>query len=282
MHPYGPVRPNQLTSDAYGPARSNELSIPGERTAYARVEALFEALDRFAPVDIALIPGAGLEPEARDELLAEVERLAHRLGRGGLLDTARAHCREALITREVAQFRGRMGGMSPTRDPRQEATAINAVSDAVAVAVVEDQISRADADALAGPVRRLLGIDTGSATAEAAAPAAHLPVRHASHAARRAAWERDHEADPDATVPGAPSERDWADAEHGATAVDLGELPVGRRAGTSAFLAVLSVGLAVTAAVGGFVGGQPALGIAGAVAVVAVAWSMRVREPADD
>ncbi len=272
-----PVRPDE-------PLRPNELSNPGERAAYARVQALFDRLDRFAPVDTALIPGSGLEPEAHDELLAEVERLAERLGRGELLENARGHCREALITREVAQFRGRMGGMSPTRDPQLEAAAISAVSDAVAVAVVEDKLSLADADALGGPVRSLLGIDAVPAVS---VPATHFPVHHASHAARRATWERDHGGETGVTARGAevlgvPSERDWAEAEHGATAVDLGEPPVGRRAATSATLTVLSVGLAIKAAVGGFVGGQPILGTAGAVAVVAVGWSMRVREATDD
>ena len=284
MHPYEPARPNEL-SNSRAPARPNELSNPGERAAYARVDALFDALDRFAPVDIALIPGSGLEPEAHDDLLAEVERLAGRLGRGELLDSARAHCREAMITREVAQFRGRMGGMSPTRDPEREAAAINAVSDAIAVAVVEDQISLADADAdaLAGPVRRLLGLEDVPA---ASLPTTHLPAGHASHAARRAAWEQEHgsgaDAAADATVLGAPSERDWAEADHGATAVDLTGASAGRRAATSARLTVLGVGLALTAAVGGFASGQPLLGIAGAVGVVAVVWSMRVREPGEE
>jgi hypothetical protein len=265
MHPYAQVRPN-------------ELSNPGERAAYARVEALFDRLDRFAPVDVALIPGSHLDPEARDELLAEVERLAERLGRGELLAKAREHCREALITREVAQFRGQLGGMSPTRDPDREAAAINAVSDAVAVAVVEDQISLADADALAGPVRSLLGIE---AAAGGPGPAAHLHAGHGSHDERRAAWERDQASGPVADPPGAPTERDWAEADHGATAVDLTESPVGGRPAISAALAALAVGAGLALAAGGFVAGQPVLGIAGAVAVVAVALSMRVRA-ADD
>jgi hypothetical protein len=258
--------------------RPNELSNPGERAAYARVDALFQRLDEFSPTILSLVPRSTLDAAVRDQLLAEVERLADRLGRRELLDRAVDHCRDALLTRFVAQFRGRTGGSSPARSPEAEAAAIAIIVDAVAVAVVEDQLSLADAEALAGPGRRLLGIETLEPTG-ATRGALHP---HASHAARRAASEHDAPAGADPAretrILGAPSARDWAEADD----PDLDEPTSGRSPTTRIVLGIAAIGLAVGVLVAGVAGGMAALALAGAVALVAVVASLRMREPEDD
>jgi hypothetical protein len=270
--------------------RPNELTNPGERAAYARVEALFEALDGFAVPDVLLIPASGLGPEAREARLAETERLADRLGRRELYDNALEHARDSLLTRAVAEFRGRIGGIgfSPAYDPSSQAAAIAAISDAVAVAVVEDQLSLADIEALAGPARQVLGLEA-AAPNPAAGPGTARPAthRHPSHAARRAAWAQDAGAprEPlsrEATIAGAPSDRDWAEADHGATSVDPGEPGSGRSPTTRLVLGTVGIGLAAGVLVAGVAGGTAALALAGAVALVAVIGSLTLRERSDE
>ena len=148
------------------------------------------------------------------------------------------------------------------------------------MAVVEDQLSLADADALAGPARRVLGVEP-----ERPEPAdAHhaVPHRHVSHVGRHAAGEHDS-ADGPARIDrgdraehrptGAPSTRDWAEADHGATAIDPDARPPGRGAGrTAVALVVGSIGVPVAVVVGVASGGVLLAIVAGA-AVAALAWS---------
>lgn len=225
--------------------RPNELTNPGERAAYARVEALFERLDRFSATELSMMPAPAPDDDVRDGLLAEVDGLADRLGRRELLDNAIEHARESVLTRFVAEFRGRTGGFSPTYDPKGQAAAIRAISDAVAVAVVEDQLPTADAEALAGAARTLLGREPVAAggTADAGAPA------------------------------GAPSERDWAEADQGATVIDREAPSPGMGAArTAVALVVGSIGVPVAVVVGVASGGL-LLAIAAGAAVAALAWS---------
>jgi hypothetical protein len=265
--------------------RPNELTNPGERAAYARVEALFEQLDRFSAVELSMMPAQGLDPDARTALLDDVDRLADRLGRGDLLDTALEHARESVLTRFVAEFRGRYGGFSPTYDPKLQAAAIRAISDAVAVAVVEDQLPTADAEALAGAARTLLGRESaGEVRAEGDQPLGLRHPAHASHAARRIASQRADLADEGRTVEeggraavvapvGAPSELDWAEADHGATVIDPDAPPPGSgSARTAVALVVAAIGVPVAAVVGVASGGL-LLAIAAGAAVAALAWS---------
>ena len=236
--------------------RPNELARPGEREAYARVAALFERLDGYSAAELSMIPVGQLDAEARDELRADVERLAGRLGRRALMDDALEHGREALLTRFVAEFRGKTGGSSPSRDPRNEAAVLRAVSDAIAVAVVEDQLPTSDAEALAGPARTLFGdgvedvsIDEDLAQSEGVDRGPDLPA-------------------------GAPTARDWAEADHGATVIDPAASRDGRRARTRVVGGVAGIGLALVVAGVGFASGQPILGLAGLLALAAAAWSL--------
>jgi hypothetical protein len=270
--------------------RPNELTNPGERAAYARVDALFEAIDRFSEPELLLIPGSDLDDEAREALRAEIERLADRLGRRELYDTALEHVRNSLLTRAVAEFRGSIGGIgfSPAHDPERQAAAITAVSDALAIAVVEDQLSLADVEAFAGPARRVLGIDP--TRPQPTGPSRPGGYRHASHVGRRAVSEHEapagEEPARETTFVGAPSVRDWAEADHGATALDrdpdLDEPTPGRSPTTRIVLGIAGIGLALGVLVAGVAGGTAALVLAGAVALVAVVASLRMREPADD
>ena len=241
--------------------RPNELTNPGESAAYARVEALFERLDRFSAVELSMLPEPALDPDDRDRLLADAERLADRLGRGDLLDTALEHARESVLTRFVAEFRGRHGGFSPTYDPKLQAAAIRAISDAVAVAVVEDQLPTADAEALAGSARALLGRESAWAGGEAGT---FTPTGVGAG----------ESAGTGGTAPaGAPSERDWAEADHGATVVDHDAPSPGTGAlRVAIMLAALFIGLPM-AFLAGFNAGGALLAIAAGGAVVALVWS---------
>jgi hypothetical protein len=222
--------------------RPNELTNPGERAAYARVEALFASLDELSALDLTMVPPSALDDDERRRLLAEVEGLAGRSGRSELLANALGHGRESVLARFVAEFRGRAGGASRSYDPRSEATAVRAISDAIAVAVVEDQLPTGDAEALAGPMRALFSLE----------PAVMAPP---------------------AGLDGAPTEQDWADADHGMTIIDP-DAPIAgfgaRRTGL--IVAALVIGIP-TALLLGFRSGGPALAAAAGALVAVLAWS---------
>jgi hypothetical protein len=152
----------------------NRLSAPGERAAYARVEALFERIDLLSPARLASIVVAERDPVVREELLAAVERLADGGGRGGLLDEARETVRSRLLERATQVWpTGLVVGDMQLSSGRVEdrVGVVAAIEDAVAVAVVEDVMDPDEAEALAGPGRRILELRPLAGSPSRAAPA---------------------------------------------------------------------------------------------------------------
>jgi hypothetical protein len=226
--------------------RANELSNPGERNAQARVEALFERLDELPRLAGLVVPTPALPTEERDELVAEVESLARRLGLRELLDDARDHARDRLLARYASEGRAWMLHEATGRSS-DEVMLVVAVGDAVAVAVVEDHLDPARAETLAGPGRRILGIGG-----------------EPSHGFEQR--------------PGEPSAEDWAEAADGLTMVDpeassLGSGSGGRRMAFGG----LAVVLTPAALFLGVATGDLGPGLIAAVAVILVCWTLASR-----
>ena len=235
----------------------------GERAARERVEAVWAAIDTLSAEDLHTAPVPRLDLEDREVLLADLERLADRLGRGPLLDEARAKTRDGISRRFVDWWPVRPYGGSPIAHARtgdQVAIAM-ALEDLVSVAVMEDQLDPDDAEVLAGPGRLIANMEAGP-----------TDERHADDEVADEADEAD-QADEADEADGAPSERDWAEADHGATVVQPDvELPVphGMRI---AFFGVIGVLGAVGALVVGVVDGQPFFGLLVAGAIAALCWT---------
>jgi hypothetical protein len=225
------------------------------------VEAVFERLDEWGPQDLVRIaPG----PRDADALVAgrrEVERVARLYGRGQLVDEARDAIREALAARATGELVGVMGTrvVSGGR-PEDLAGLIAALGDTVAVAVVEDVLAPDVAIALAEPGRAILGLPPIRQSPAAPGPGA----RTDSPAIRR--WE--------------PSDQDWSAADGDRWAPGEDNLLPGVRGLWVAFVALFGVGGVVGAVVWGLATDAPWLGALGAVAIVAVAWTLATYRPA--
>jgi hypothetical protein len=131
--------------------------------------------------------------------------------------------------------------MAPRRAD-DSALILMTVTDAAAVAVVEDRLAPETAARLANPGRRMLG----------------LPLLRGAVVAARAA-----------AIP-EPSPDDWAAAAQNASAPSTYEpIPVGLRVGLATMAAVIFAPLAVFVGVGS---GETLFGILAGLAVVAVCW----------
>ena len=222
----------------------NRLSVPGERAALARVEAIVERIDErrvelFAPSRQDL-----LDPDEHAQLVGELEAEAGRCGRRELLDDVRGRVRDALLTRLASPMRFDPVGrspMTPTR-PDDAALMVMTVTDAVAVAVMEDCIPSDTAERLSTPGRVLLGLPP---LGEPGGPGA------------------------DERVP-EPSAEDWAVARAGdMQAGGYSPVPVGLRV---ALATIAACTLGPAAVVVGVAVGQTGVGILAGLAVVAVCW----------
>jgi hypothetical protein len=287
--------------------RPNELSNPGEREAWARVDDLCTRLDDRPDSAFMIRPPVPLPEEEREALMVEVEDLADGLGRGELLDNARDHVRDALAARFASPLRlYGAGGIygSSLGGPEDVAAAVMAITDAVAVTVVEDRLDPRTAEALAGPGWRILGrltdpdeADGARDAARTAAPRATHPT-HASHAARRAAWLADHAGSPtdapsnggpppvDPFAAGAPTANDWVEADQGATAIERGATAIERGVNPEATRAARVLGvvavtalLAPAAFAAGINTGNPVIGALAAVLVVVAGGWLALRRP---
>lgn len=229
--------------------RPNELSDPGERAAWARVEALFEHLDALEQSALVLSLRRSLTEAEHDDLLDRAEELVDGLGRGDLLDAATDHLEAALSARLSSPV---YRHMPATGRPEDIAVLMQAMRDLLLATVVEDRLARDDVDRLGADGRLVLGLDAGGG---------QLPASPA----------------PTGVIIEEPSEADWADAAAGPTAVDPDASVIGSRRTVAAGL----WGMGIVAAVGllaiGFSGGNPALGIGGAVVALLVAGSLANR-----
>ena len=180
----------------------NRLSAPGEHAARARVETIFERIDEIGMdslVDIVITPP---DPDARAAMLDQVQRTATTCGRLALLDEALGTVRDALVSHMASRLPAGTYTIQVRRSARVEdrVAVQEAIEDAVLVAVVEDVLDPDVAQALAEPGRTLLGLP----------PLGRVPDERAgaADAATPQAW--------------APTEADWAAADHGPTVVEHG------------------------------------------------------------
>lgn len=222
----------------------------GERAARERVEAVYTAVDRLTPDDLAWSSFPARDLEARAALLADLERDVGRVGRRALLDEARGWLRDAIaqrVTSRASYAESGAIGLARMARPGDIANIALALEDAVSVAVAEDLLRPADAAALGDPGRRLLRMEP-------------LPASPMEPVPPAGAWE--------------PSATDWAAAtDDGPSAVDRDEPMGGSRTMQRTFFGLVG-GFAVVAALGiGFGNEQPLLGILGAGAAAALAWT---------
>ncbi len=153
-------------------ARPNELTLPGERAARERADAIFAAADSLSAEDLhrTVVPRRDLEE--RQILLADLERLADGHGRGSLLDESRRWLRDGLLVRAAGIWTSGSRAMPVGTGARaeDEVQLVLAIEDAVSVAVVEDLLEPAAAATLANPGRWLLGLEPlpGAAAGRAA------------------------------------------------------------------------------------------------------------------
>lgn len=231
-------------------SRANQLSVPGERAARDRVEDVFAAADRLSPDDLYLTVVPRRDRERRNLLLAELEQTAERAGRRVLLDEALERVRDGLVARAIDPLfpRAAVIGIRPSGRPEDLAEVMAAIEDAVAVAVVEDRLAPDTADVLAVDGRRLLGLPALGGSPEPAEPETEPR------------W--------------APSAQDWAAAAHGETSVTPGTPMPGIRGMWLTFLVVAGVVAAVASLAWGVLQDQLLLGVLGAIAVIAVAWTL--------
>ncbi len=220
----------------------------GVRAARERVEAVYAAVDRLTPDDLRLTPLAARDMAARDALLAEVESLADRNGRGDLLDEARGWLRDAIGARTLSRYHPEAGvwGISSGGLVEDQVSLLLALEDTVSVAVVEDLLLPNDAAILSDPGRQVIGMAPLAVSGTAEEPVAH-------------AWE--------------PSAAEWSAASHGDSAVDPDQPLAGGRTLRRTFFFALGAAAVVSALIFGFGSGQPVLGILGAIAAAAVAWT---------
>jgi hypothetical protein len=239
----------------------NQLSAPGERAARERVETLFARIDEIGvlPLIDMIIPAA--DPDHRDELLIEVDRVAARHGRTALLDEALDTTRNAMLRAVANRWVAGTYVAQPQGSARVEDRVAlqRAIEDAVAVAVIEDVLDRDVAEALADPGRTILGLAPLGEPIPGAIPGATPAID----------W--------------APTVSEWAAAAGGVTAIRPGDrMPI--PGGRAVRLVVIGTGVAVgllTSA--GWILTQPTplIGLVAAAIVLLMGWTLAL-PPARD
>lgn len=151
---------------------SDEGRVPvtgpeGENEARARVDALFQRFNDLTPADLARLGLQRAEPERRAALLERVEAAARATDRGVLLGQARAEARQVVLRRfdEAAMsptWVGPAWGVS-TGTTGDRVAIVEALSDAVAAAVVEDLVAPEVAEGLSIDAEHVLGLADGEA-----------------------------------------------------------------------------------------------------------------------
>lgn len=224
---------------------ANRLTSPGERAALERVEEVAARIDGLRLELFALSRLDLPDPDEHARLVAEVEAEAERCGRRALLGDVCERVRDALRMRLGQPLRLDPIGRYPLSPTRADDAALveMAVTDAVAVAVMEDRISSNTAARLSAPGRALLGLpllgDPGAA-----------PV--------------------DRPLVPEPTAEDWAAAEPGdAPAESPSVVPATGRI-VAAVVIACTVGPAALFA--GVAGGSTAVGILAGLGVVALCW----------
>jgi hypothetical protein len=228
----------------------------GERMARERVEEVYAAADNLTPEWLASLTIPARDMDRRAEVLDDLEREAARYGRGELLEEARDRLLSAMNTRAMARVytEGRGGSIPSHARAEDQAAVLLALLDAVAVAVSEDIIRPDDASELSTPGRLLLGL-------------APLPGADSADLDGSPLDEVD-------APPGAPTESDWsAAAEGGRTAVDHDEPYGGGRETRQWFFAIIGVVGVVSALLMGIAGHEVLLGLLGAAAIGALAFT---------
>jgi hypothetical protein len=225
---------------------ANRLSVPGERAALERVEAVVAAIDATRVEMLAPSRATLVDPDERADLVQALEADADRCGRRELLDDVRERVRDAIHRRLTRPLRGDASGIQgqvvfPTR--AEDAALIElTLVDAVAVAVMEDRLDAETAARLAAPGRLLLGLPAlGGAGPRRLPPS--LPE---------------------------PTADDWAEAASGDTRVGgYSPIPVTARIVVATVIACTAGPAAMFA---GVAGGSTLVGIAAGLAVVALCW----------
>jgi len=221
----------------------------GERAARERVEAIYAAADALSPEDLRLTVMPVRERETRARLIAHLEAAAVDADRGMLLADARSWLREALGARTLSRSRPEAGvwGVSAGGAPGDLVEVLLALEDTVSVAATEDLLDPVEAATLADPGRQLLGLEP-------------LPIPGGAPSRPANAWE--------------PSPDDWAAAvDEGPAAVDPAEPMAGSRVVQRAVFGVLGAFAAAAALLYGVVSDQLLLGVLGAGAAAALAWT---------
>jgi hypothetical protein len=224
----------------------------GEHEARERVQEVYTAVDRLTPDDLRLTVLPIRDKRERERLLAHLEGAAVAADRGTLLGEARTWLREALGARTLARQQAEAGvwGISAGGSVEDRVEVYFALEDAVSVAATQDLLDPAEAAALADPGRQLLGLEPLSVPGMPGAP-----VEPPAHA-----WE--------------PSAADWAAAgDEGRAAVDREEPMGGSRVVQRAVFGVLGASAVVFALLYGITTGQLLLGVLGAGAAAAVAFT---------
>ena len=228
---------------------SNGDRAEDERAARERVEAVYIAVDRLTPDDLRLTVLAIRDKAERDRLVASLEDAAVEADRADLLGEARSWLREAIAARTLARHRPEAGvwGISAGGAVEDQVEVFLALEDVVAVAATQDLLDPAEAAALADPGRQLLGLEPLTVPGVRVEPPAH-------------AWE--------------PSAADWAAAgEEGSAAVDPEEPMDGSRVVQRAVFGVLGAFAVAFALLFGITTGEVLLGVLGAGAAAAVAFT---------
>jgi hypothetical protein len=220
-----------------------------DRAARERVEAVYAAVDRLTPDDLRLTPMPVRDAEVRERLVAHLEDAAVDADRGTLLGEARSWLRDAIGARTLARYAPEAGvwGVAAGGVVRDRVEVFLALEDAVSVAATQDLLDPGEAALLADPGRRLLGLEPLTVPGLAAEP---LPN----------AWE--------------PSATDWAAAGgEGPAAVDPDEPMAGSRTVQRAVFGTLGAFAVAFALLYGIATDQLLLGILGAGAAGAVAFT---------
>lgn len=224
---------------------ANRLAPAGENAALARVRTIVEALDATSVERIGLSAIPEPSPDTHARLMARLEQEADHAGRRELLDDVRDQVRVTLVNRfSPLSARTGIGFPNPVNASvraSDEARVMLAVLDAVAVAVMEDRLDPQMAARLSEPGRQLLGLPPlGEADDE---PLELSAVE--------------------------PSAQDWADAARGSTRIGAAASPATSRV---VIATVLACTLGPAALFAGVASGSTLVGIAAALAVVALCW----------
>jgi hypothetical protein len=156
-----------------------DLGPEGEAVARARVEALFARFNSLTPDELGHIGLHRADPKHRAAQVEMVEDAARRSGRSVLLGEARSEARGIAIRRYSS------GTLHPTwlalnwglsqGTTEDRVAIIEALSDAVAVAVVEDLVGAEVTEDLSLDAEQVLGLAGGEANEGALAHAIEPP-----------------------------------------------------------------------------------------------------------